>query len=96
MGSDLRQTAGTRTSVERVDLVRDGGEALRLHEYLSSCPCPEAADEVEAVQRAIVLCVLGFRNWLIEVAGREAAAWVHVVALGVEPFVEQRLLARLN
>ncbi len=82
--------------LEIVDLVRDGGEAARLREHLASSLYPEAADDVEAVQRAIVLCACGLWETPIEIAGRESAAGLHVVALDLEGFVERRLLARAN
>ncbi len=63
---------------ERVDLVRDGGEAEELREHLSWSFYPEAADDIESVQRAIVLCACGLWKIPIEIAGREAAAGSHV------------------
>jgi hypothetical protein len=83
-------------TLERVDLVRDGGEAAELREHLASWLYPEAADDIEAVQRAIVLCACGLWKIPIEIAGREATAGSHVVALGLEPFLERRLGARAN
>ena len=46
-------------TVERVDLVRDGGEAVKLREHLAWSLYPEYAEDIEAVQRAIVLCACG-------------------------------------
>jgi len=51
---------------------------------------------MQAVQRAIVLCACGLWKILIEVAGRKAAAGLHVAALDLERFLERRLGARTN
>jgi hypothetical protein len=83
-------------TLERVDLVRDGGEAAELREHLVSGIYPEAAADVEAVQRAIALCACGLWKIPIEIAGRETAAGLHVAGLDLHGFLERRLGARTN
>jgi hypothetical protein len=82
--------------LERVDLVRDGGEAEALRTHIQWSCYPEYGDEIEDVQRAIVLCACGLGKTPITIAGRGAEAAIHVAALDLESFVCRRMSARAN
>ena len=74
--------------LEIVDLIRDGGEAVRLREHLAAHS--DAADDIEGVQRAIALFAYGLPHELVKVAGEEKPAWTHVVLLDLLTFVLRR------
>jgi hypothetical protein len=82
--------------VEVLDLIRDGGEVAAIRELLAFTIYPEATADLEAAQRAIVLCVCGKWEQRLVVAGREASAAAHVGALNLEWFVARLLRAWLN
>jgi hypothetical protein len=82
--------------LEIVDLWRDGGEAFELGKQLVLGPYPEAAEDIEAVQRAIVYVCWGYWRLPLDIAGREAAAGEHVLTLGLKRFVDRRLNTRAN
>ncbi len=78
---------------------RDLGSELlenELREHLSSSLYPETADDLDAVERAIMLCVCGRGNVPLTVAGRTSAAGMVVAVLDLEGFVERRITAWMN
>ncbi|MBA2560806.1 MAG: hypothetical protein H0V07_13160 [Propionibacteriales bacterium] len=67
-----------------------------LREHLSWTLYPETADDLEAVQRAIVLSACGHPEVTVTVAGRTAIAGCVVAVLGLEEFLERRMRAWAN
>jgi hypothetical protein len=57
---------------------------------------PRYADDTEAVQRAIVLCVCGLSKVAVSVNGEEHRAGLLVAALDLEEFVLRRMSAWAN
>jgi hypothetical protein len=81
---------------EIVDLVRDGGEAEALCAHLLWLCLPEYVEQVEDVQRAIVLCVRGLFEMPVCVGGQEHGAGHLVAVLDLERFVRRRMSAWVN
>jgi hypothetical protein len=63
---------------------------MTLSEHLEYVAPELGLDEVE---RVIALCVTGYGRAEVEVGGSVAPAYLHVVRLGLERFIEQHLRA---